>query len=215
LEAGAGAPCAAHHTFCEDFSGPSVQGNFTHQDMSNGSLGLDSMFVSPPSALLARTQQLNVFETRARLSNDFTTAGRVFRLAWSEWIDGTCIFGTTGVATAAIELPDASLLVAVEHGALGDWIHELGKGSISTHSLTRRIPQGVWTRLELSVDATASTATVSIDGVPSAPAELANHATPPQAPRVYVGAQLDNIQLVLNACQVRIDDVAFDIDIDP
>jgi hypothetical protein len=203
------------HTFCEDFGGGALLGAFDDQTASSGTLSLDSNAASAPHALLAvTTKATNTTRTYARLEKKIADAATRFTLSYSEYLDPSCVGPMDGVETGVVGLKGNTYWVAVRHGNPDTLLETTLTGGLYTqsHELRSSMPRGKWTKVTLSVDITKNVMALTVDGNVIVEDEPMHY--PPgggaQASQIAVGTLTDNLSFSPSACQVRIDDVAYD-----
>jgi hypothetical protein len=208
---------AGTHTFCDDFKSTSLPSLFDSEDLFSGVNKIDgTRSVSAPYALLSTTSRITQgSRTNARLKKAFSQTGSHFTLAYSEYVDSTCLGNGDAVETGVIGLRDNSYWVALRHGNNGDSILEAGLAQNSlaqSHQLTGDLPRDAWARVVLAVDLEKKTVDLTVNGAKKVEAEpLKDAPTGAQASQIEVGVLVDNLLAPPTPCTIGIDDVAFDV----
>jgi hypothetical protein len=118
------------------------------------------------------------------------------------------------VETGVVGLQSNTYWVSIRHGNPDAILETTLTGGFYTqsHELPRSLPRGKWSRVSLDVDLSRNMVALSVDGeviVENEPLHYPPSA--PQAPNIAIGTLTDNLTWSPSACQVRIDDVTFDI----
>ncbi len=206
-----------YHYFCDDFSEPSLPARFDNMNTSAGTLSLDtSQAASPPQSLLANTLHITTgTRTFAQLAKSFPVSGTRFQLAFSEYVDPTCVGPADGVQTGVIGMNSNTYWLAVDHGQNNDSVAETsisGGVYIQGHVLASPIPRSSWARVVLDADMATGTVDLTVNGTVVMENEPLRYSPgSPQTPSISVGVLTDNITFNPAACDMRIDDVTFDV----
>ncbi len=205
------------HYFCDDFSASALPSSFDSQALSAGTLQLDvDEAVSAPQSLLASTLSITTgTRTFARLEKKFAHDSTRFILDYSQRVDASCIGPYDGVETGMIGLRTNTYWVALRYGNTDAILEATSQNGlyIQSHQLRTQLKRDAWVHVKLDVDLARKVVGLTVDGevvVHDEPLRYAQDGA--TAPNIAVGTLTDNLTFKPSACQVRIDDVAFDIE---
>ncbi len=204
-----------NHFFCDDFDTGSLPGTFDSQATANGALAFEEGDArSAPRSLLSTVNAVQgTTRTYARLEKTFKQSVSRFTLAYSEYLDPSCVGPSDGVETAAAGTSD--FFIGIRHGSPDHIVETSISGGvyIQGHNLKTGMPRGAWTRIQLDVDLVERTMDLTVDGnkvVDDEPLKYAPGAS--RAPKLWVGLLTDNLTGKPAACRLKIDDVTFDVE---
>ena len=204
-----------NHFFCDTFDTGSLPSTFDSQSTANGALAFDeSDSKSAPRSLLSTVNAVQgTTRTYARLEKTFKPSVSRFTLAYSEYLDPSCVGPSDGVETAGAGSSD--WFIGVRHGSPDHLVETSISGGlyIQGHNLKTGMPRGAWTRIQLDVDFVERTMDLTVDGnkiVENEPLKYAPGAA--RAPKIWVGVLTDNLTGKPAACRLKVDDVVFDVE---
>ena len=218
-EAGFCASLGGTHALCEDFDTTTAfSSQFTNVHLStNGAIGNDTAIVkTPPRSLLASIPAEGTKTgDDAYMTRLFTSSATKATYAFDFRVDSMPAGGASGVFAAIIfddGLPDHHTLAIYTtdtYSALEEsFVAADGGITYKDHTLSINVPIGKWARVSFSLDASAHTCNVSIDGQPA----IVNAPLDPswKAGTAAIDLGLSYVASETTAWQARYDDVVFD-----